>query len=332
MYSYTYGSKPMTLTDSLLLSLITASLNYPSQIILNRLVNIAGLQEFGWRYPILMEELIRRHNFENEVTTLKDDEMNLPDIMKIKIHESKEETENFCSLIHHTQSYFSDWIALFTGKTNKIIRKPGSIEKAYFIACREYKLAQSQPKYKRYLPFHTITGYCVFGISLCWLAWCLNYLLIFSAYHTQTVSNSILISFGITELETFLLIQPITLLIYIALGLVLRNTKRCYFRILNSNPEPQNTVPSLYYSSDPIVKPYSTSFSTQFAYDIFLNFPAQISHAGFKGRNKKLAYASIDSVLDYIEEGEKVYAQSDREKKIQNLYNYLTNNWLLIKD
>jgi hypothetical protein len=171
-------------------------------------------------------------------------------------------------------------------------------------------------------------GAAVFSLSIGWFAWCLNYLLLFSAYHGSNVSDSILTSFGINELETIVLIQPLTLLFYVLLGAGVRrfNKYACPQRTNNAtiNKSSSSSLPALFLTSDPFGAPDSTAFSTQFAYDIFVNIPSKISHTIMSNLLvRNLGYASVSSVIDYIESGSMKYRLSDREAHIIALYNYI---------
>lgn len=335
MYSYTYGIEnatlpSMTLLESFVLSLLTACLNYPCQILFSKIVSSVGYEEFKWRYPIILDEIERRHNFENEVIELKEQELVIADIDFEDIKNNPEEPTiaKKHSTLFSTEFfnyYFSDFPALITCKkkitNNKQIHTKGSIKRAIYYAGQPYKNPVAQPAYKQYLPFRTIRGFIVFTAAVGWFAWCLNYLLLFSAYHSEAVSDGILISFGINELETIVLIQPLVLVFYIGIGLVVRKIKG-YFSIFKTT---HYKVPTLYFESDPYVKNHSTTFSTQLAYDIFLNIPSLVSHSGQRShkQTKNLAYSSIESVLDYITLKDEKVELSKKEELVKDLYAYV---------
>lgn len=178
--------------------------------------------------------------------------------------------------------------------------------------------------YYNYLPFHTKIGGSVFLISIGWFIWCLNYLLLFSANHSPNISDSILISFGFNQLQTIFLIQPITLIIMIFINYLLIKLKTYLFK----NNTNKIVIPSLYYFADPFIKSYSTSFSTQLAFDIFINIPAKISHTGshVHPKIKTLSYSSTECIVEYLENGDIKYIASKKEVKIKELYDKLTEN------
>ena len=319
MYSYTYGLTSVTtmsLYDSFLLSLITATLNYPSLIILSYFINLAGLHEFRWRYPILLEELERRHNFEKMLVGLDTDEIFPAEKYKglhIKQIEKNKQKTNLMKLI---SDYVDAVISIFDRSRKQVYPTP-SLEKAYLYALQTYTKVTPKPTIYRYLPFHTVAGASVFIVCIGWFAWCLNYLLLFSAYHTNDVSDAILSAFALNELETIIFIQPLTLVCFVFIGLLARKAYNYIFK-----KTPNEPIPALYASADPFSTHYSTTFSTQFAYDIFINIPSKVSHATVKNiRSRNLSYASIGSVIDYIETGNKPYKPTEKETKITELYN-----------
>lgn len=339
MYGFTYGSDEiavasMSLVDSVILSLVTAALNYPCLILLSSLINSAGLAEFAWRYPVILDELIRRHRFENEISMYDEVELNTIDKSKLVYTEPQniDSIHNISTVFNTIQNYFIGAVgavtAVFTKKPEALAKKPeakekpkekekGEINKAYSYAQKPYINPKSAPYYYSYLPFHTYIGGAVFSISLGWFAWCLNYLLLFSANHDNTISDSVLTSFGLNELETIVLIQPISILLVMAVSYCVRKVTKGRFENNKLN------VPSLYYFSDPYVQSDSTQFSTHLAFDIFVNIPSQISRTINQNsiKEKNLGYAALQTVLDFIDTGDTAYAPTTKEERIEYLYN-----------
>jgi ABC-type multidrug transport system fused ATPase/permease subunit len=348
LYGYTsYGS--MSLTESFVLSIITAVLNYPSLILLNILMNYAGLHEFKWRYPLLIDELDRRHKYEDEISMYKSKELDDIDIKKIK--KIIIEDIHF-SLFNSIYGYWNELFSIIRCKRKKenkyhnnnekdnnkkdveVVeeREKGSIEKAYFFATKDYVVPIKQPSYYSLLPFHTTSGGFVFFISIGWLIWCLNYLLLFASVHQSSVSNNILTSFGFTELQTVFITQPISLMIIIFIGFISNKIKKwCGFHN-------KIQLESIYYYSDPYRKQYSTELSTRFAFEIFVNIPSQISYSinYLPNKIKNLGYASVESVVEYIEKDDihftkKSHKFNKKELAIINLYERMKNKKLVIE-
>ena len=345
LYGYTsYGS--MSLSESFVLSIITAVLNYPSLILLNIFMNYAGLHEFKWRYPLLIDELDRRHKYEDEISMYKSKELDEINILKIK--KIIIEDIHF-SLFNSIYGYWNELFSIISCKrkkendhhnnNNKDVeievdgeRVKGSIEKAYFYATKAYVTPNKQPSYYSLLPFHTISGGFVFFISIGWLIWCLNYLLLFASVHQTSVSDNILISFGFTELQTVFITQPISLMVIIFIGFISNKIKKwCGFHN-------KIQLESIYYYSDPYRKQYSTELSTRFAFEIFVNIPSQISYSinDFPNKIKNLGYASVESVVEYIEKDDihftkKSHKFNKKELAIIDLYERMKNQKLIVE-
>jgi len=308
----------MTLLDSFLLSLLTVLLNYPSLVLLSKFIKIAGLAEFQFRYPHLIDELSRRHNFENELIMLSVEELDNIDFDKIERKNFAEDSV-FSTMLVSIYTYFNDYISIFAYNKKADVKKTGSLEKAYYFATKT-TMIRPPSAINNYLPFHTQIGGTVFFISLGWFIWCLNYLLLFSANHSANVSDSILISFGFSELQTVFLIQPLTITLMIFVNYLIIKVKSRFLK------QKTITIPSLYYFADPFIKSYSTSFSTQFAFDIFINIPANISHTGnhVLPKVKTLSYSSAECIVEYLENGDVKYKASLKEEKIKQIYERLS--------
>jgi len=329
MYGYTYGTSnenfsPMTLTQSFVLSLITVILNVPSLMLLVKLVNLAGLAEFKWRYPILYEELVKRHAFENELFMHTEQELRSENIDYSKFDIKKIESEESKHKINLINNFFEDYFginSLFSCKKVDKDKIKGSLEKAYYIANKEHENVEMKPYYYIYFPFHTFSGAFVFLISFGWFIWCLNYLLLFSASHSSKVSDDILTSFGFSELQTIFIIQPLFLILLLGISYGINKLKK-FIPFLKR----KGTLPSMYYFSDPFINPYSTLLSTYFAYHIFINSSSQISYTigKYQSKIKQLAYANMQIVIDYLEgEDESVSKKNinDKEYRLIQLYN-----------
>jgi hypothetical protein len=252
---------------------------------------------------------------------LSEDELDKIDFDKVEKKEFGEESV-ISSMLISIYSYFNEYLLMFSHikKTDK--QQTGSLEKAYYYATKR-NIIESKPYYN-YLPFHTKIGGIVFLISIGWFIWCLNYLLLFSANHSADISDSILISFGFNQLQTIFLLQPLTLIIIIFINYLVAKLKTYMFK----NKKNKIIIPSLYYFADPFIKSYSTSFSTQLAFDIFINIPAKISHTGqhVSPKTKTLSYSSTECVVEYLENGFIKYKASKKEEKIKELYDKLSEN------
>jgi hypothetical protein len=127
-----------------------------------------------------------------------------------------------------------------------------------------------------------------------------------------------LTSFGISEITTVFLTQPITLLILIFLNYGIHKLRNKY-----SFLRKDKKVPDIYYFSDPFIQGYSTHLSTSFAYRIFLNGPSESSYGMFK--DKELGYAPLEGIINHIDKNMKIELAS-RDKKIIELYEFMQYN------
>jgi hypothetical protein len=334
-FKYGNGEDPsnkvvIPLVDTVLLACITALLNIPSLTILSRLTLAAGIDEFKWRYPILFDELIRRHKFEEELINYTEEELSIQNIdftqiSKITKKINKNNKYNLENYINNNDDDdeaqdFLTWIFkfIFRKKNDEDInKKKGSIKNAYIYAINNYPNVIKSPEYYSFLPFHTIRGGLVFCISIGWFIWCLNYLLLFAASHSHSVSQNMLETFGYSELTTVFITQPITLLILLGLAYLYNKLSQRY-PCLKS----KKTIPSFFYHSDPFVNEKSTILSTSFSYILFLYGPSQISKSSklYHSSVKNLGYTTLKGVMEGLNHHEEKYTISNKETKIIKLY------------
>jgi hypothetical protein len=353
LYAFKYGDETVgadvetiTLVEIITLAAITAALNTPCMTILIRMTNLAGIAEFKWRYPILYDELIRRHDFENELLLFTNEELDVRKLNVIKfkqnrisnrskINKNQEDNNNHnhnnLGAGGDTEDGIINWIFSYLcfKKKKDILKDKGTIENAYQIATKPYPKTIKQPAYYSYFPFHTRIGGLIFCVSIGWFIWCLNYLLLFAAHHHSSVSTNMLTSFGISEITTVFITQPIVLfcvmLITYGINIILKKLK-CNKKDIK--------IPSIYYFSDPFIKPYSTILSTSFAYNVFLNSPANLIDlvTNDKSVPKNLGYAPLNGIIESIESNEiDKITIDERHEKIVELYELLKDEKKLNK-
>lgn len=353
LYAFKYGDETVgadvetiTLVEIITLAAITAALNTPCITILIRMTNLAGIAEFKWRYPILYDELIRRHDFENELLLFTNEELDVRKLNVIKfkqnrisnrskINKNQEDNNNHnhnnLGAGGDTEDGIINWIFSYLcfKKRKDILKDKGTIENAYQIATKPYPKTIKQPAYYSYFPFHTRIGGLIFCVSIGWFIWCLNYLLLFAAHHHSSVSTNMLTSFGISEITTVFITQPIILfcvmLITYGINIMMKKLK-CTKKDIK--------IPSIYYFSDPFIKPYSTILSTSFAYNVFLNSPANLIDlvTNDKSVPKNLGYAPLNGIIESIESNEiDKITIDERHEKIVELYELLKDEKKLNK-
>jgi len=336
LYAFKYGNgsnstASLNILETILLAALTALLNIPSLTILFKLVNAAGLEEFKWRYPILYEELLRRNTFEKELQLFNENELTADNLNMKKINYyielSKGQDNPDIKITNEDidvdmdgdfDSNILNALCSCFKRNRKNNNNKGDINKAYVIASNDYPDVKKKSSFNIYLPFHTFKGGLSFFISIGWFIWCLNYLLLFAASHSVDVSNQMLTSFGISEITTVFLTQPITLLILIFLNYGIHKLRNKY-----SFLRKDKKVPDIYYFSDPFIQGYSTHLSTSFAYRIFLNGPSESSYGMFK--DKELGYAPLEGIINHIDKNMKIELAS-RDKKIIELYEFMQYN------
>ena len=377
LYAFKYGDESVgadveaiALIDIIVLAILTALLNTPFINLLIRFSNFAGIEEFKWRYPILYDELIKRHDFENELVLFSNEELefNNLNIVKYKnkinsdIKKDKKSINNLYNNDNNeinTGDYeesgiINSIISFFKNKKKDVLKDKGTIDNAYQIANKSFPITIKKPYYYSYFPFHTKIGGFIFFISIGWFIWCLNYLLLFAAHHDSSVSTNMITSFGISEITTVFITQPLTLffvmLITYTLNIFLKK-----FNFKKNNIK----IPNIYYFSDPFIKPYSTLLSSSFAYHIFLNSPANLIDSSIHHNkiSKNLGYAPLNGIMESIESNEtdsitidsrhekiiELYEVLKDKEKLNNLsnviyindlddYKYYSNNSIIIKE
>jgi hypothetical protein len=169
----------------------------------------------------------------------------------------------------------------------ELLVKMITVFKAKYPPCEVYDSFWS------YLPCHTKEAWLFLICSGGWLAWCLNYLLLFAASHPTPVGQQIIISYATSELTTIFITQPITILITYCLfkltqkyglSLPLFIQRFVLIRI-------KKGVPPLFHFSNPWSHLEGSSLTARFAYSLFVKCPAQASNTN------ELAYAPTKAIV-----------------------------------
>jgi hypothetical protein len=179
-------------------------------------------------------------------------------------------------------------------------------------------ISNSYPKFDThsvfwdYLPCHTVYGWLFLFSSFGWIGWCLQYLLLFAAAHSTPIGAGILTSYATSELTTILLTQPMTILSVTGVLVLAHKYK-------NKLPWPlsklgsvstKNTIPSMYYFSNPLNHHTYTVLSSELAHTLFLKLPS--SAIGID----MLSAAPIKSILAQINNEE----EPAPDRRVQELY------------
>ena len=314
LYGFTYGSPNSTSAQNgmawyeiILLSIITSALNIPVISFIIGSLNAIGLNEFKYKFPLLFEEYTRRLRFEKYAL----------------VYLSKKETENteIYSDVNNTETHDEtkiaagdvddeSWLDLFLMyvccKSSKPESEDTSLEtmtrqalliKMIKIIKAKYDPIEGQESYWSYLPCHTSQALFFLVCSAGWLAWCLNYLLLFASSHPQSVGENVMISYATSELTTVVISQPINILITYIMFKIMHKygnyLPSCLRRFAVFSHK--NNVHPLYYFSNPWAKESQSAFTSKFAFSLFVRCPAIASNTNIG------AYAPAKALLDDVE-------------------------------
>jgi hypothetical protein len=224
-YGFTYGAGgkgDMMWYDIILLAGLTTALNLPVVKILMNSMNSVGLGEFKAQFPILYAEYERRLAFEK---------LALAYLLKkrgLKLEDSDSSSDNIINLAEKAEQgntgsddaedRLLDMVLLYLCCRSKpkseeediseltlhqLMRKMATLIK------ESYPYIEAYPSSWGLMPFHTRGGFLYTFINLGWIAWCLNYLLLFAAAHTNDVGENIMKSYATSEITTVFLTQPL---------------------------------------------------------------------------------------------------------------------------
>ena len=311
-YGFTYGAsgkEGMLWYDVLALSIITSLLNFPVvSLILSSLGKI-GLAEFKYKFPLLHEEYMRRSRFEkyalkyleNKEASKGTDETGIDksSVDKAEALAMMDSGGDEESLLDVALMYLcckppkdeddenSETKLLSRMSQKDLLVKMITIFKAKYPPCEVYDSFWS------YLPCHTTEAWLFLICSGGWLAWCLNYLLLFASSHPTSVGQEIIISYATSELTTVFITQPLTILVTYGifrltqrygLSLPLFIQRFVLIRI-------KKGVPPLFHFSNPWAHLEASSLTSRFAYSLFVKCPAAASNTN------ELAYAPTKAIV-----------------------------------
>ena len=335
-YGFTYGAsgkEGMLWYDVLALSIITSLLNFPVvSLILSSLSKI-GLVEFKYKFPLLHEEYMRRSRFEkyalkyleNKESSEKPDDQNkdknsLQNAGALAMMEGGDTDDIEDTLMDLMFMYLccrapkddddegSEDTRLNNMTQKELLVKMITVFKAKYPPCEVYSSAWS------YLPCHTTQAWMFLICSGGWLAWCLNYLLLFAASHPSSVGQQVMISYATSELTTVLITQPMTILITYSLfkltqkyGLALPKFLQRFVLI-----RMKKGVPPLFHFSNPWSHLEGSSLTARFAYSLFVKCPAAASNTN------ELAYAPTKAIV-HNDEHEEVCQVEELYKEIMGV-------------
>ena len=315
-YSHDPMKGPMGIAESVVLSVLTAIINIPVIQFFSYVVYTIGIYEYRWRYPYLSQELSARHQFENSLALVKNEEildelaLCMPELLN-KIDNILNSEEIFGSkklreLIEYANIHIKN--RDISGKVVKLIDKIPL--QGDFKSKTDLFLAS--------LPVHTKIGWIGLISGYIYLIWCFIYILLFGAY--QSNSDHIFYNFISTEITNILISQPLILfltpIINATLGYCLRSS-------YNSE---KTSYSNMYFFSDPDAKKgSSTSLSIGLGYLLFLRGVAETNSNKENRVNMEISVAPSNAIIKSLQENDMendigAIETVDREKIIACLY------------
>lgn len=329
LYGYTKVAAEMTVSESIILSIITSLLNIPFIRGLIVAMNSVGTKEYISRFPDLAYEYNRRRAFEAALRGISTDEL-------LRVVDRMNGGKSVSRAIQISP--------LPTGRIG-VRGKRGSIETQNTGAvggdhadtmlilmvdhlihrCCPRRVQQSgfeeaievartlDPHYEtptcNSLPIKTFRGFLFSCGVFIYIVWIMNYLLLFTASQSTATMNSIASSFGISQATSILITQPLTLLLTLVGTLLLSRLSR------------HHNVNHIGYFADPAFKKGSSSLSGSWAYWIFL-YGGSMGSLGFGKDRRPLGYSSTQVALAMLS-GEANIGITPRDAAISTLYVYL---------
>jgi hypothetical protein len=277
LHGFTYGDKKeMEISESILLAILTSALNIPIVKLMFFSLNKVGILEFQNQFNFLHQEYNRRVAFET---------------VALEYLEAKEEDNKTNTTEEHMQLGTEDAQGCLDTMCMQLVCKkrstappkktPNHVLKKQMIDIvhSPYTYIQTWPSFWSYFPCHTWQGAIFIFASFGWLGWCLNYLLLFAASKEQRVGQDIMVSYATSELSTIFLQQPLNITILLAIYYLLnkyqhRLPEKIRTKIL---PKAVNSIPSLFYFSNPFSQQMKSIFTAEFAYATFVSCAAKAS-------------------------------------------------------
>ena len=362
LYGFSHGSPSgteplpeMTIGETIVQSILTSLINVVFLKIFLGMMNTAGSSEFRYRYPYLLEELVRRHKLEealatiplesltNEIQRLRHKKLGdsktrrasidiYADFSKGSLQQQQQQVttsdEEDMNEVADAGGDTTNDMAISDGnmidyilmiarcKKKRREQKQYSIMQARKLLRRQLKIPKGPiSKCATILPLHTARGWIALLVPSAWFVWCTQYLLAFAAAQTSNVAEKLFQSYGISQLTTIFVMQPATLFASMALTVA--------FFFLASRFCPQRCsraktgLKALEFFSDPLAGKESTALSSSFAYWIFLRAPADVSLRTPWTASMDIACATPKAAIGYLETFEQV-EQANQNKPAIN--------------
>ena len=316
------NAEPITIIDSVVLTLLTSAINILIILFFNTLIARAGIDEYKWRYPYLSQELALRHRIENILASAKMDDildelaLRLPHVIDQlnKVLESRDhiELDKFEDLFNYARMHTSG-----RNVNNKVPKLLSDIPLQKIDTSISTTLSSL-------LPVHTPIGWFVVIFGFAYLAWCFIYILLFGVYEVDT--NRVFYNFISTELVSIFLVQPFILLITPIIWSVLGNSVYRIVTLCKGGGEENTKKPysNIYFFADPDAKiGASTTLSISLGYLLFLRGIAETNSPSENRLNMEISVAPINAIVKSFEDDtteDVEVAGINRESLIMCLY------------
>ncbi len=332
LYGYMHGPpaagtafEPATVAESVLLSVITSALNVVFVRVLFTFMNAAGTAEFRWRYPILYEELLRRHKIEEALCTLPTDEI-VAEVRRLRaqrfrvgagraavnaimdIHEDASDEDVLTTRESTGAGLSQDGDVLEYLLLIARCKKPVKVAQVHTLATARALMGftirnvkEAVRGWRRWLPVHTRQGWFGLVVPVAWFTWCIQYLLAFAASRQDDVADDMFQSYGFSQLMTIFGTQPVALLatMLLTLGFFYASTRCCPSK---AAAHAHRGIKALEFFSDPMASKGSTALSASLAYWLFLRAPADASLSTPWTRHMDIACATAKAASGFLRE------------------------------
>jgi hypothetical protein len=308
-YNFAMSNSDLGISDIILLSVLTSCVTIPCIRISSMLLNHVGLQEFRYQFPMLYDEYMRRVEFEQVAAPLFKGTMG---------GEGEGESGMAAAdLDEAAQFKLLEWLCFCR---SKVVEKEAP-KRAVIMKELAAIISNSYPKFDThsvfwdYLPCHTVYGWLFLFSSFGWIGWCLQYLLLFAAAHSTPIGAGILTSYATSELTTIVLTQPMTILTVTGVLVLAHKYKNRLPWPLSKlgSVSTKNTIPSMYYFSNPLNHHTHTVLSSELAHTLFLKLPSCAIDIDM------MSAAPIKSILAQINNE----AEPTPDRRVQELYHQM---------
>jgi hypothetical protein len=274
LYGFTYGvsggKTTMTIPETILLSVMTMALTVPVVQVLLRGLNRVGTLEFQSQFPVLYEEYMRRANFE-----------------KIAL-----------VYLHKKDGLVLDPGFLKVAGVDDLLDLPLKqlLKEMANVISKPWNLLNFPMGCWRMWPAHTWQGLLFLMASFGYFGFILNYLILFAAAYDKSVGEQVMTSWGISQLSSIFVIQPLIIMLTLGFYWFLNRFSKCIPSFVRNNIliPAVRSIPSIFYFTNPWSAMSHSPLTAQFAYTLFTRCSAYASYAD------ELAYAPIEAITTSV--------------------------------